>query len=129
MSKRNRVFYFFLIILTIGLGLFSRTEYIPALIYPYLGDLLYATMFYFLIGFLLPRLSSLSVFLISLGFCFFIEITQLYQADWINVIRQTRIGSLVLGHGFLWSDLLAYIAGSLVGFVLELKIFSRVAYK
>ncbi|WP_373331494.1 hypothetical protein [Salmonirosea aquatica] len=39
-----------LIIATIGLGLASRSSFIPSLIYPYLGDGLYALMIYFMIG-------------------------------------------------------------------------------
>ena len=129
MLKRNRLFYFFIVILVIGLGLFSRTDFIPASIYPYLGDALYAMMFYFLIGFLFPNLSSFHTFLLSLGICFLIEITQLYQSDWIIALRRTQLGALILGHGFLWSDLLAYFVGSLVGFIVERKLLSHITYK
>lgn len=51
------------------------------------------------------------VALLSLAVCYLVEFSQLYQAPWIITIRRTLPGRLVLGHGFLWSDLLAYTAG------------------
>ena len=44
-----------------------------------------------------------------------IEISQLYQAPWIDATRATRLGGLVLGHGFLWSDMVCYSVGIGVG--------------
>ena len=117
--RRNRIHSFFLIIGTIGLGLASRSAFIPRLIYPYLGDMLYALMIYFMIGFLRSKAPSFKVATLCLLVCFSIELSQLYQADWINEIRSTRLGGLVLGFGFLWSDLVCYLVGALVGVGLE----------
>ena len=116
---RNRIQYFFLIIGTIGLGLASRSGFIPSLVYPYLGDVLYAVMIYFIIGFLLPKASSFNVAVLCILVCFSIELSQLYQAVWITDIRGTRLGGLILGFGFLWSDLICYLVGTLVGVELE----------
>jgi len=117
--NRNRRRYFFLVLATIGIGLASRSRFVPELIYPYLGDVLYALMIYFLIGFLFPRISALQVVLISILICFAIEISQLYQADWILEIRRTKLGGLILGFGFLWRDLICYLIGGMAGFGLE----------
>ena len=46
--------------------------------------------------------------------------SQLYHAEWIDNIRATTLGGLVLGYGFLWSDLVAYTIGVGVGFLLSL---------
>lgn len=129
MPKRNRLLYFFLILLTIALGLSSRTEYISDVAYPYLGDALYAVLIYFLVGFLFPGLPPFKTVLFSVGCCFLIEIFQLYEAEWIVRIRQTRFGALILGHGFLWSDLLAYLIGAFVAYLLEQKLLKRFFYK
>jgi hypothetical protein len=40
-----------------------------------------------------------------------VEISQLYHAPWIDSIRQTTPGGLVLGFGFLWTDLVCYSVG------------------
>ena len=52
-------------------------------------------------------------------FCYGIEVSQLYHAEWIDSIRATTLGGLVLGYGFLWSDLVAYTIGVGVGFLFE----------
>lgn len=112
---RNRIQYFFLIVGTIGLGLASRSGFTPRLIYPYLGDMLYALMIYCIIGFLLPKAPSFNVAAFCVLVCFSIELSQVYQATWINEIRGTRLGGLVLGFGLLWSDLVCYCIGALLG--------------
>ncbi|MEQ8703946.1 MAG: DUF2809 domain-containing protein [Phaeodactylibacter sp.] len=117
--KRNRILYLFFIICTIGLGLASRARFIPELIYPYLGDVFYALMIFWIIGFLFPKMSSKRVTLISILTCFLIEFSQLYHAEWMNEIRSTRLGGLILGFGFLWRDLVSYTVGGMIGYGLE----------
>lgn len=107
------------IILTIGLGLFSRTPIIPEVIYPYLGDMFYCLMFYFIFGFLFPMEKPVKVLLYCVMICYVIELTQLIEYDWLNEIRQTTFGKLTLGSGFLWSDLVSYLIGGLIGFGFE----------
>ena len=43
---------------------------------------------------------------------FTVEISQLIRGDWLDTIRSTRLGMLLLGRGFLWSDLVAYAGGT-----------------
>ena len=52
----------------------------------------------------------------SLLFAFLIESSQLYQAPWLNALRDTRLGGLILGYGFLWSDLVCYTVGIGIGY-------------
>lgn len=113
-----RLKYFSLTILTMILGLLSRKfmAYLPNLIAPYLGDVLWATMVYFGFRFLFPKNKAEICFLIAIIFSFAIEISQLYQAQWINNIRSTTLGALILGHGFLWSDLICYTIGVSIGY-------------
>jgi len=118
-NSRNRIHYLFFIIAIITAGLFSRSRFIPEFIYPYLGDFLYCLMFYFIIGFLFPKIKFVNVLLFSVAICFVIEISQLIQVGWLNEIRNTTLGKWTLGSGFLWSDLVSYTLGGLVGFFLE----------
>jgi hypothetical protein len=120
--RRNRKIYLGLILITIIAGMLSRTNLIPKLIYPYAGDFLYALMFFFIIGFLFPNMKTLKTVLVSIGICYIIELLQLYQSEWINNIRNNNLGGLVLGFGFLWSDLFSYTLGGVTGFILE-KIY------
>ena len=55
-----------------------------------------------------------------------VELSQLYHAPWIDSVRQTTIGGLILGFGFLWSDLVCYAAGVGLGVALE-RISRRIA--
>ena len=123
--NRNRIIYSLLIIMIIGIGLVSRADFIPKLICPYLGDVLYTLMIYFIIGFLFPRFHSLKVALISIVICFIIELSQLYEPDWIIEIRRNKLGGLIIGYGFLCSDLISYIIGGVMGFGLEHLAFKR----
>ncbi|MEQ8473596.1 MAG: DUF2809 domain-containing protein [Marinoscillum sp.] len=120
-SNRQRIIYFILVVVTIITGLLSRkfSNAFPDLINLVLGDALYALMVYWMVRLVAPSLPLAPSALIALSFCFTIELSQLYQADWINQIRATRMGSLILGRGFLWSDLLAYTIGVISGLVAE----------
>jgi len=119
MIKRNRILYFFLIIATVGLGLTSRADFIPKLIYPFLGDILYSLMIFFIIGFIFTDFSSLKIALISIAICYIIELSQFYEANWIVEIRNNKLGGLLLGYGFLWSDLISYLVGGALGLSIE----------
>jgi len=127
----NRKSYFFLIVFTVFLGLSSRKFSIlfPEIINQYLGDALWALMVYWLFRFIKPSLTFLNTSLFALLFSYSIEISQLYHANWIDSIRKTTLGGLILGFGFLWSDILAYSIGVFIGFLLDtiLKNISKTA--
>lgn len=103
------------------LGIFSRKYggYLPEIISKYCGDILWALMVYLGFGFLFFKSLIKNIALSSLLFSFAIEISQLYQAHWINAIRETTLGALILGHGFLFSDLICYTVGILIGVSFE----------
>ena len=107
----------------IGTGLASRKyqAYLPRVIGKYGGDMLWALMVFFIIGFLLKKQSITKVSIIALLFSFAIELSQLYHAPWIDQVRKTIIGRLALGQGFLWSDLICYMLGILTGIAIELQ--------
>ncbi|SDH80742.1 Protein of unknown function [Planococcus glaciei] len=119
-----RISFFVAFILCIALGLASRrfAEVLPSFVSLHAGDALWAMMVYFGFRFLLVEKPLYSAIGCAVLFSFGIELSQLYQADWINVLRSTVPGSLVLGHGFLIVDLFRYAAGIVAGVLLE-KIF------
>lgn len=120
-TKRNRLLYATFTIIVIILGLSSRkfAYALPELLNDYLGDTLWALMIFIGFGFLFPKIETKKLAFISLIFCCGIEMSQLYHAEWIDNIRATTLGGLVLGYGFLWSDLVAYTIGVGVGFLFE----------
>ncbi|MDD7793904.1 ribosomal maturation YjgA family protein [Clostridium sp. 'White wine YQ'] len=116
--KRNRTLYGIIIILVIVLGLMTRR--FKNL---YLGDILWALMIFFIVGFIFIKIKLKIAALIATSFCFIIEFSQLYHADWIDKIRQNTLGGLILGYVFSWPDLLAYLVGIGAGVILELIIY------
>lgn len=122
---RNRKTYLGLILITIILGLLSRTTLTPEFIYPYLGDYLYALMYFFITGFLFPNKKTLYITLISIGICYLTELSQLSDAEWISNIRNNKIGGLIIGISFLWSDIISYTFGGITGFILEKIYYSK----
>ncbi|MDM5155181.1 DUF2809 domain-containing protein [Bacillus sp. DX1.1] len=120
-DKRNRVIYAMLIIVVIILGLSSRkmANLFPDVVNAYVGDALWALMIFIGFGFIFSRMETKKVALLGISFCYLIEVSQLYHANWIDNIRETTLGGLVLGYGFLWSDLLAYAIGIGTGGVIE----------
>ncbi len=116
-----------MMLIVIGLGLGSRlySKYLPLFIATYTGDTLWALQAFLTIGFLFPSFPTIKIAIIALAFAFFIEVTQLYHAPWLDDIRQYRLAGLVLGYGFLWSDLLCYSVGVMLGVVAELNGLQR----
>jgi hypothetical protein len=118
---RSRVVYAIVLLLVIAAGLGSRLfgRHLPAFVATYAGDTLYATMVFVGLGLLVPRWSTARLAATALGLCVAIEISQLHHATWIDAIRRTTPGALVLGQGFLWSDLACYAAGVTLGVGVE----------
>ncbi len=121
-SRRTmRIGYLIGIILTILFGLSSRkfSQQLPVFLAENAGDVLWAMMVYFGFRFLLVRKSFPTAITLSLLFSYGIEFSQLYQANWINHLRSTLLGSLILGKGFLAVDLFRYAAGIIFATILD----------
>ncbi|KUO53500.1 MAG: hypothetical protein APF76_11865 [Desulfitibacter sp. BRH_c19] len=123
--KRNSFTYLTMLIIVMILGLGTRyfSVYLPNWITLYLGDTLWALMVFFLFGFIFKTAKTRWIVALTLLFSFSIEISQLYHSQWIDALRQTRLGGLVLGYGFLWSDLVSYSIGIVMGVFVEKFIF------
>lgn len=120
-TQRSRLTYALLIALTILLGLASRkfSYLLPPWLAKNAGDVLYATMAFWLVGFLFPRLSPLRAALAAALFCFGIEILKFSQAPWLVWARHSRAGALVFGVGFHASNLVCYVIGVAVAVAIE----------
>jgi hypothetical protein len=109
------------ILTTIILGLSSRkfSDLLPAFIAQNAGDVLWAMMVYFGFRFLLVCKSLGTALTLSFLFSYIVEFSQLYQSDWINQMRGTVLGALILGKGYLTVDLIRYGAGIIFATVLD----------
>jgi hypothetical protein len=119
--KRNRISYLIAAIAVAILGLSSRrySRLLPESLASYAGDTLWALMVFLGIGMLFPRWSTMRVSVTALLFAFSIELSQLFHSAWLDQIRRTKVGGLILGYGFLWTDLLCYGVGIGIGCILE----------
>lgn len=109
------------------LGLLSRRypQFLPAALGKYPGDALWALMVFLGFGFWFCRTPTIVVALIAFSFSVAIEVSQLYHAPWIDSVRTTIPGRLILGSGFAWADIAAYAAGILLGATAEFTLFRR----
>ena len=119
----KRLYYLIATLLTMVIGWLSR-RYTEGgdFIHDYVGDAIWAGMIYLGFRFLMPSQTIKTAFVSALVFCYAIEISQLNQSDWLNELRHTTLGGLVLGFGFLWSDFLMYTLGILVAAWMDKKI-------
>ena len=101
----------------VALGLASRSYpgLFPAFLGKYPGDALWAFMVFCGLGFLHPGCSTARLAFYSLLISYADEFSQLYQARWINQIRGTTVGHLILGSTFSWLDMVAYTVGVVLG--------------
>lgn len=121
-SSRYRAVFWFLFVLLplLGLGTRAKAASLPHFWALYAPDALWALLVFVLVVLVAPRLAAWKAALVALVFAYLIEFSQLYQAPWINAVRAKRIGGLVLGFGFLWSDLVCYTVGIACGLALAL---------
>jgi Protein of unknown function (DUF2809) len=120
--RRNPVIQIILIALVSILGIGSRryAHILPSFLTAYAGDTSWALAAFLGMGLLLPRASTGTIALLAMILSVAVELSQLYHSPWIDAIRQTTLGGLILGFGFLWSDLVCYALGVGLGTLLEL---------
>lgn len=113
--------YAALVCLTVGAGFASRRYpgFFPEFVARYAGDTLWATMVFWFLALGWRRASTGRLAASALAVAVAVECSQLYRAGWIDAVRETRIGALVLGSGFLWSDLVCYAVGVGIAVVVD----------
>ncbi|NLP12740.1 DUF2809 domain-containing protein [bacterium] len=111
---------------TIALGLTSRTGFnlFPQALGKYPGDVFWALLFFLILAIVRPAWSTRALAILTFGISCADEISQLYQAPWINAIRATAPGHIVLGSAFSWLDILAYVVGIGFGICIDWLLFS-----
>jgi hypothetical protein len=129
--NRSRSIYFITILAVITLGLLSRRypQFLPAALGKYPGDALWALMVFLGFGFWFRHAPTVVVALAAFAFSVAMEISQIYHAPWIDSIRATLPGRLILGSSFAWGDIVAYLTGILIGIAAELALFRRLKIK
>lgn len=127
MRPRSIPLYVALAFLTIGAGLASRhyAAFLPEFVAQYAGDTLWAAMLFWVLAVASRHASTSQLAAITIAIAFAVEYSQLYHAAWIDAIRQSRVGALLLGSGFRWSDLVCYVVGVCGAGVVDTLLASR----
>lgn len=126
----QRIVYALCTISVMLIGLASRKyrDSLLPFLAQYAGDTLWGLTLFFVIGFLFTNRPAKQRWIIALLISLSIEVSQLYHAPWIDSVRRTTLGGLILGFRFLWTDLACYFfgisTGALVDSLLNRK-FSR----
>lgn len=122
--RRSRRVYAAAVVATIAAGLGSRAiaAHLPGWLAKNAGDALYATMVVFALGCAWPAMATWRAAAIALVVCFAIEASQAYHAPWLDAVRATLPGRLVLGQGFQAFDLVCYVVGVALGAAIDLAI-------
>lgn len=104
------------------LGLATRRypAFFPPFVAEFGGDFLWAIVVYCVLGFLLPLWSPRRLAILSFAVSYLGEISQLYEPPWLVAIRRTALGGLLLGRGFLWSDMVCYSLGTATAVIFRL---------
>jgi hypothetical protein len=110
---RTRTSYIAAALLTITAGLLVhlRGEALGSAARDMIGDALWAAMIAWWVGALVPRARLLSRSAAAYAICAVVEVSQLYHTPWLDALRATTTGHLVLGSGFDPRDLAAYAVG------------------
>lgn len=80
----------------------------------YLGDVLWAVLFFFVFAGLLPRWRRVALAGLTLGVTLGIELSQLYHGEPLSTLRSFGPTGFLLGSHFLWSDVMCLFVGTLV---------------
>jgi glycopeptide antibiotics resistance protein len=123
--RRWHILPLWLLLPVLGLGSRSGHPALPSFVAEYAGDTLWTALVYVSLILFWPGLPISRALAISLGFSFLIELSQLYRAPWADALRANRFAALVLGRGFLASDLACYTVGALLSALADRLLFWR----
>ncbi|MBP2643998.1 MAG: hypothetical protein H6Q67_1885 [Firmicutes bacterium] len=114
---RIRLYYLISVIGIIILGLLSREVFsgLPK----WTGDILWGLMVFFFMGLIFKDRSTKYIAIVSVVFSLGVEVAKLYHAPWIDTFRYTKMGGLILGYVFSWSNILCYFIGIAMGAMWE----------
>jgi hypothetical protein len=120
----KRLIYLLILFIIICIGLLSRgmTGFVTEIID--FKDVVWAMMIYFLFRVVFIGWSIKKVALAGMLFSILVELSQLYHNDWIDTLRGTFFGELMLGTNFVWSDLMAYLFGIGFGIIIDYFVVS-----
>jgi len=116
-TRRKTGIYLLIMVVITAFGLPARTipDQLPAWYVLYFGDYLWAMLLFFGFALAFQKMNTFKVVIATLLFTYSIEISQLFHPQWLEYLRSIKFFGLILGYGFLWSDIVAYTLGISTG--------------
>lgn len=111
-------------VIVVGLWLRSISNIMPLWINLYLGDFLWAIALYLSISIVLPNQNIITKILLALAISYSIELSQLWHTPWLEQLRSYTLVRLMIGVGFLWSDIVAYSLGIFCVAISDLIVYA-----
>lgn len=99
------------VVILAGLGSRRYPGLSPSILSDYPGDAFWAMAAYLAVLLVRPGVSIVQAALAALTISFAVEFSQIYHDQWIDAVRRTLFGRLILGSGFDPLDLIAYVTG------------------
>jgi hypothetical protein len=111
-TTKRRLTYALVTAVVLVAGYLSRQWSVKgSFVHDYVGDAIWAAMIYFGYRCLLAGSPLKKALVAALVTTWLIEFSQLIQTDALHAVRHTKLGGLILGYVFLWSDLVMYSVG------------------
>lgn len=123
----NRLRYLGLTIFTLFFALYLRSiwQYLPFFINIWIGDFLWAMMLFWCCRIVVLQIDGKKLALWLIIFCWLIEASQTIHTPSLDAFRNTTFGGLLLGHGFLWSDIITYTIGIICAYFIDYKYIAQ----
>ncbi|MEP4077941.1 DUF2809 domain-containing protein [Haloferula sp.] len=118
--KRTSLSILLFIVIIAGLGSRSFGSELPDFVAANAGDTLWSIAVYLCLGIISPTTPAWKLGLASLAISFAVEFSQLIDHRWLNAVRDTLPGKLLLGRGFLPVDLIRYFVGAAFAYTMDL---------
>lgn len=116
-------------LLVIPMGLVARSfrdgadaSSFAGFVWTYLGDTLWAVMFFFLIAAGVPRWRTSALSAVTLMLTLAIEFSQRYEVEPLASLRAFPPTAFLLGKQFLWSDVACLFVGTLLAAIIHLAL-------
>lgn len=111
--------YLLAAVLVVPIGLLTRAQPLASYVPAYTGDALWSMELYFVLRTIAPRARLERAALLCFALSVLVELSQLWHPPWLDALRRTTIGHLLLGQGFNAIDLVCYAIGTVIAYALD----------
>jgi hypothetical protein len=97
----------------------------PPALAKYAGSAIWGAMVYWVVALLLQRSSVAVTALVAAAIAVATEASQLVHFPWLDQVRRTTIGVLLIGRYFSFGDIVAYLAGIAAAATVDARVIRR----